>query len=91
MGISSRPTKVPRNDAAPGWDTGGERDGNLIADSTNLESIIDPADKLMLAALRGGRYVLAVRCLVCGAPLTSVRSRTLGVGPDCRRKAVADA
>ncbi|MGP3708765.1 DUF6011 domain-containing protein [Gordonia paraffinivorans] len=41
----------------------------------------------MLAALRSGRFVLAVRCLVCGKPLTSRRSRALGVGPGCRRKA----
>ncbi|WP_372475016.1 DUF6011 domain-containing protein [Gordonia tangerina] len=42
----------------------------------------------MLAALREGTFVLAVRCRVCGAPLTSKRSRALGVGPDCRRRTV---
>ncbi|WP_425476149.1 DUF6011 domain-containing protein [Gordonia oleivorans] len=40
---------------------------------------------------REGTFVLAVRCRACGAPLTARRSRALGVGPDCRRKAVGDA
>ncbi|MGV9827305.1 DUF6011 domain-containing protein [Gordonia sp. NPDC003429] len=44
----------------------------------------------MLAALRDGTFVLAVRCRRCGAPLTSRRSRALGVGPACRRKAVSN-
>ncbi|WP_425284600.1 DUF6011 domain-containing protein [Gordonia westfalica] len=45
----------------------------------------------MLAALRDGHYVLAVVCRVCGKPLTAKRSRVLGVGPDCRKRVVADA
>lgn len=73
---------------APKDSAGG---GNLDVDSINLDAYLDPADRLMLAALREGTYVLAVRCLVCGAPLTARRSRALGVGPACRRKAVADA
>ncbi|WP_353507113.1 DUF6011 domain-containing protein [Gordonia sp. ABSL11-1] len=43
----------------------------------------------MLAALRAGTYILAVRCRSCGAPLTNRESKALGIGPDCRRKAVA--
>ncbi|WP_353886080.1 DUF6011 domain-containing protein [uncultured Gordonia sp.] len=41
----------------------------------------------MLAALRGGNYVLAVVCNVCGKPLTAKQSRARGVGPTCRRRA----
>lgn len=63
---------------------------NLDVESINLEAYLDPADKLMLAALRDGTFVLAVRCRRCGAPLTSRRSRALGVGPACRRKAVSN-
>ncbi|WP_423785304.1 DUF6011 domain-containing protein [Gordonia paraffinivorans] len=53
------------------------------------DGFIDPGDKLLLAALRGGTYVLAVSCRVCGAPLTARRSKTLGIGPACRRKEAA--
>ncbi|WP_227026368.1 DUF6011 domain-containing protein [Gordonia westfalica] len=43
----------------------------------------------MLAALRDGHYVLAVRCRVCGAPLTARRSKARGVGPKCGRRGAA--
>jgi hypothetical protein len=81
----------PGKAAAPGRATEGERESsaggrNLDIDSINLDAYLEPADRLMLAALRGGTYVLAVRCRICGAPLTAKRSRLLGVGPDCRRK-----
>ena len=56
----------------------------LDVDSINLEAYLDPADRLMLAALRDGTYVLAVRCRRCGAPLTARRSRARGIGPSCR-------
>ncbi|WP_376740727.1 DUF6011 domain-containing protein [Gordonia paraffinivorans] len=79
--------------AAPSGQTGGERkdpvSGRIDVDSIStidLDAWLDPADRLMLAALRSGRFVLAVRCRVCGKPLTSRRSRALGVGPGCRRK-----
>ena len=65
-------------------DTGGGR--NLDVDSINLEHFLDPADRLMLAALREGNYVLAVVCRVCGKPLTAKKSRTHGVGPACRKR-----
>jgi hypothetical protein len=50
------------------------------------ENYVDPADRLMLAALRGGGFILAVACTVCGRPLTAQASKARGVGPDCRRK-----
>lgn len=86
----------PGNAAAPGRATEGEREysaggRNLNVDSINLDSYLEPADRLMLAALRDGHYVLAVMCRVCGKPLTAKRSRVLGVGPDCRKRVVADA
>ncbi|WP_425269089.1 DUF6011 domain-containing protein [Gordonia lacunae] len=52
------------------------------------EQYVDPGDKLLLAALRGGTYVLAVRCRVCGAPLTAQRSKARGIGPKCGRREV---
>lgn len=84
----------PGNSAAPGRATGGEQEitcggRNLSADSISslgLDQYLDPADKLMLAALRQGNYVLAVVCNVCGKPLTAKRSRALGVGPACRKR-----
>ncbi len=86
----------PGNAAAPGRATEGERKNsagrqNLTRDSINLESYLDPADRLMLAALREGNYVLAVVCNVCGKPLTAKRSRALGVGPACRKRVIGDA
>jgi hypothetical protein len=51
-----------------------------------LDRLIDPADKLLLAALREGTYILAVRCRTCGAPLTAQLSRARGIGPACRRR-----
>lgn len=85
----------PGNAAAPGRDTEGERENQaggrtLDTDSINLDAYLDPADHLMLAALREGNYVLAVVCLVCGKPLTAKRSRSLGVGPDCRKRVTRD-
>ncbi|WP_372443176.1 DUF6011 domain-containing protein [Gordonia rubripertincta] len=41
-----------------------------------------------MASLREGNYVLAVVCRVCGRPLTSRRSRALGIGPVCRKLVV---
>ena len=82
----------PRNGAAPGGRTGGgaQKDSgagrNLNVDSINLDAYLDPADRLMLAALREGNFVLAVVCNVCGKPLTAKRSRVLGVGPACRKR-----
>lgn len=55
-------------------------------DGDGLEKIYDPADKLLLAALRNGTYILAVACRTCGAPLTAKASKALGIGPECRRK-----
>ncbi|GAC86096.1 hypothetical protein GP2_054_00020 [Gordonia paraffinivorans NBRC 108238] len=78
--------------AAPGRQAEGGRENTaaehvLNPEYIDLEQYLDAADRLMLAAVRsGGRFVLAVRCLVCGKPLTSRRSRALGVGPGCRRK-----
>ncbi|MCH5645677.1 DUF6011 domain-containing protein [Gordonia sp. ABSL49_1] len=71
------------NGGAPKDSAGG---GNLDIESINLDAYLDPADRLMLAALREGNYVLAVVCRVCGSPLTAKRSRQLGVGPDCRKR-----
>lgn len=65
--------------------TGGRINPQHI-NELDLEQYLDAADRLMLAAVRGGRFVLAVRCLVCGKPLTSKRSRALGVGPGCRKR-----
>ncbi|MEP9391156.1 DUF6011 domain-containing protein [Gordonia sp. VNK1] len=82
---------APATEPGRGGDPHG---GRITAESISdidLDTYLDPADRLMLAALREGTYILAVRCLVCGAPLTARRSRALGVGPACRRKAVADA
>ncbi|MGV9796063.1 DUF6011 domain-containing protein [Gordonia sp. NPDC003422] len=83
----------PGNDAAPGRATEGRQQdpcgGRISADSItelDLDQYLDPADKLMLAALREGNYVLAVVCRVCGSPLTAKRSRQLGVGPACRKR-----
>ncbi|MGW6034703.1 DUF6011 domain-containing protein [Gordonia terrae] len=33
--------------------------------------------------------MLAVRCRVCGAPLTAKRSKARGVGPKCGRREAA--
>lgn len=74
------------NGGAPKDSAGG---GNLDVDSISsldLDRYLDPADKMMLAAVRDGRFVLAVVCLVCGKPLTARRSRALGVGPACRKR-----
>ncbi|MCR8896510.1 DUF6011 domain-containing protein [Gordonia sp. GONU] len=86
------------NAAAPGRDTEGEREnqaGGRVLDvdsitEIDLDHYLEPADRLMLAALRDGRYVLAVVCLVCGKPLTSKRSRARGVGPACRKRVAGD-
>ena len=84
----------PGNAATPGQRTRGSENESpaggrkLDPDSINLDAYLDPADRLMLAALREATFVLAVRCRICGAPLTSRRSRALGVGPDCRRRKV---
>lgn len=53
------------------------------------DNYVPPADKLMLAALRDGTYILAVACRVCGAPLTAQSSKAAGIGPRCRRKPAA--
>ncbi|TYQ02030.1 UNVERIFIED_ORG: hypothetical protein L601_000800000440 [Gordonia westfalica J30] len=53
------------------------------------DGFIDPGDKLLLAALRAGTFVLAVRCRICGAPLTAKRSKSRGVGPKCGRGTAA--
>ena len=75
--------------AAPGRSTGGGDEISAGGRDSDTEFItdpyIDPADKLLMAALRAGFYVLAVRCRVCGAPLTAKRSRARGVGPQCGR------
>lgn len=86
----------PGNAAAPGRATEGERESsaggrNLDVESINLDAYLDAADRLMLAALRDGHYVLAVVCRVCGKPLTARRSRVLGVGPDCRKRVIGNA
>lgn len=87
------PETKPAPAAEPG--RGGDpRGGRISAESISdidLDAYLDPADRLMVAALRDGTFILAVRCRTCGAPLTARRSRALGVGPACRRKAVADA
>lgn len=84
----------PGNAAAPGGATGGGTtetmsDGQDFASKVTTDDALDPytdtADKLLMAALRSGVYVLAVRCRVCGAPLTAKRSRARGVGPQCGR------
>ncbi|MGW0455270.1 DUF6011 domain-containing protein [Gordonia sputi] len=64
-------------------------------DSTNTpagysEHFIDPADKLLRAALRDGTLILAVRCRCCGAALTATKSKAIGAGPTCRRNEAAD-
>ena len=59
---------------------------NLDVDSINLEHFLDPADRLMLAALREGTFILAAVCRVCGKPLTAKRSRARGIGPACRKR-----
>ncbi|MDH3026415.1 DUF6011 domain-containing protein [Gordonia alkanivorans] len=87
-----------RNADAPGRRSGGSRENQLLGSGLDVESIteidldqyLEPADRLMLAALRDGRYVLAVVCLVCGKPLTSKRSRARGVGPACRKRVAGD-
>ncbi len=58
-----------------------------VTTDIDLDQYLDPADRLMLAALRQGNYVLAVVCSVCGKPLTARASRARGVGPTCRRRA----
>lgn len=63
----------------------------MVAKNDELDRYIDPADKLLLAALREGTYVLAVKCRHCGAALTAKTSKALGIGPDCRRKEGNDA
>lgn len=58
----------------------------MVAKEHDIERLVDPADKLLLAALRQGTYILAVRCRTCGAPLTAARSKARGIGPACRRR-----
>lgn len=58
--------------------TGPDRDA--------LDKYIDPGDRLLLAALREGTFILAVRCQVCGAPLTAKQSKARGLGPACASK-----
>lgn len=50
------------------------------------ENLIDPADKLLMAALRGGTFRLAVRCTVCGTWLVAPASVRRHMGPRCARK-----
>lgn len=54
------------------------------------EHFIDPADRLLRAALRDGTLILAVRCRCCGAALTAPKSKAVGAGPTCRRNEIAD-
>ncbi len=82
------PKKKPAPAAEPGRGEdpiGGRIAANSIS-AIDLDAYLDPADKLVLAALREGAFILAAVCRVCGKPLTARRSRVLGVGPACRKR-----
>ncbi|WP_367946999.1 DUF6011 domain-containing protein [Nocardia donostiensis] len=51
------------------------------------ERVIDAADRLLRAALRGNTFRLAVQCDVCGTWLTSPVSVRRHRGPVCDRRA----
>ncbi|WP_369426212.1 DUF6011 domain-containing protein [Rhodococcus sp. T2V] len=50
------------------------------------ENLIDAADKLLQAALRGHAFRLAVQCHVCGTWLVAPESVRRHLGPRCAAK-----
>ncbi|MDV8058244.1 DUF6011 domain-containing protein [Rhodococcus sp. IEGM 1343] len=50
------------------------------------ETVIDAADRLLRAALRGYTFRLAVQCDVCGIWLTDPKSVRRHRGPVCAKK-----
>lgn len=51
------------------------------------EKLVDAADKLLSAALRGHAFRLAVRCDVCGTWVTNPASVRRHRGPVCAKRA----
>lgn len=51
------------------------------------ESLVDAADRLLRAALRGTTFRLAVRCDVCGTWVTHPASVRRHRGPVCAKRA----
>lgn len=51
------------------------------------EKLVDAADKLLRAALRGGTFRLAVQCDKCGAWVTAPTSVRRHRGPVCAKRA----
>ena len=47
------------------------------------DKVVDAADRLLAAALRGGTYRLASRCHACGAWLVDPVSVRRHLGPRC--------
>lgn len=54
-------------------------------------TVEDRREAALLAELRALGYTIAVRCLVCGHPLTAPRSVARFVGPRCASKVEGDA
>lgn len=50
------------------------------------EKLIDAADKLLAAALRGRTFRLAIQCDVCGTWVTNPASVRRHRGPVCARR-----
>ena len=50
------------------------------------ENILDAADKLLRAALRGTTFRLSVQCDVCGIWLTDPKSVRRHRGPVCNKR-----
>lgn len=54
------------------------------------ERLVDPADRMLLAALRGGAFKLAVECDVCHRWVTAKDSVRRHRGPRCAARAAQD-
>lgn len=53
------------------------------------ENLVDAADRLLRAALRGHTFRLAVRCDTCGSWVTSPASVRRHRGPVCAKRRAA--
>jgi hypothetical protein len=56
----------------------------------HLELLRNPAEKLLMAALRSGDYRLAVQCKRCGTWLVATTSVKKHLGPVCARNTAAE-
>ncbi|WP_222647271.1 DUF6011 domain-containing protein [Rhodococcus sp. BP-241] len=52
-----------------------------------FEKVVDPADRLLNAALRSGTFRLASQCTACGAWLVNPVSIRRHLGPRCAKRA----